>query len=386
MINNITRRLFLQHSAMVAGTFSTPGIAFANSKVDLSAGIDADREFVLAERPETPGLRDAVNVWIEEESGAFAMRLGVEAVAEEWDKQLVWLDIAFPDGRVLNLRDLNGPTHPALDDSGKPAIRGSGGARFQLIEPFKHWKAYFSGMVPDTTAAQLIHTAWPDEPPMTAVEFEIDMSMVAPPWQPGTMLDKNDDSYAHVSEFISPRYEQLFRCQGVMKIGSDSFRFSGNGLRIRRTGVRRLQDFWGHCWQSAVFPSGKAFGFNTFPPRDDGKPVYNEGFVFDGIDAPKPARAIQIPWMTEVTTGGDDVSCVLATSDGDVAIQGETFINVRSRVPKELTYMPDKFPVVQQAHAKYRWDGEESVGMVERSSLPNVITNIEDVYLPKKRS
>src|SRR3546814_21153743 len=42
---------------------------------DLSGGIPVDREYVLDARPED-GVRDAVNVWIEEENGLFAMRVG----------------------------------------------------------------------------------------------------------------------------------------------------------------------------------------------------------------------------------------------------------------------------------------------------------------------
>ena len=52
------------------------------------------------------------------------------------------------------------------------------------------------------------------------------------------------------------------------------------GLRIRRQGVRRLEGFWGHCWQSALFPSGRAFGYIAYPPRPDGQPTFNEGYLY----------------------------------------------------------------------------------------------------------
>lgn len=342
--------------------------------IDLSGGIDPAREWVMAERPATEGMRDAVNVWIEEENGAFAMRIGVEALAEEWESQLVWLDIAFPDGRVFNLRDENGPTHSALDEQGNPTIRGSGGVSFRCVKPFEQWDVHFEGRVPETSAMDLIREVWPDEPPMSNVAFDISMHMAVPPWAPGSMLKSAKELVeGEQGTFISPRYEQLFRCAGSMKIGEQSYQFKGNGLRIRRQGIRKFEGFWGHCWQSAVFPSGKAFGFNSFPPRDDGKPSYNEGYVFDGSGVLKPARAIQIPWMDALNPHGDDVSCVLETEDGNVTIEGVTFINLRSRAPGQL---PPSFPIVQQAHARYQWDGEETVGMVERSSKPEIIKNL----------
>jgi hypothetical protein len=130
--------------------------------------------------------------------------------------------------------------------------------------------------------------------------------------------------------------------------------------------MRKFEGFWGHCWMSAVFPSGRAFGVNVFPPRLDGKPSFNEGFVFDGDGVLKPARAVQVPWMKRLYTGGEDVPLVLETADARLSIEGTTFINCRS---PGASILPASFPVVQQAHARYRWDGEEACGMIERSTL-----------------
>lgn len=373
-MRQFSRRSFVRYSALAGTALTLPPLAWGSKTMDLTGGIDPAREWVMAERPTVEGMRDAVNVWIEEENGAFAMRIGVEALAEEWDKQLVWLDIAFPDGRVINLRDENGPTHSALDEQGNPTIRGSGGVSFRCVKPFQQWRVQFDGKAPETTATDLINEVWPDEPPMTDVVFDITMNMAVPPWAPGSMLkDAKTLVDGEQGEFISPRYEQLFRCDGAMQLGDDRYTFNGNGLRIRRQGIRKFEGFWGHCWQSAVFPDGRGFGFNTFPPRADGKPSYNEGYVFDGSGVLKPARAIQIPWLTELKTHGDNVSCVLETDTGRVEIEGVTFINTRSRAPGQL---PASFPIVQQAHARYRWDDQETVGMIERSSLPEVIKNL----------
>jgi hypothetical protein len=153
-----------------------------------------------------------------------------------------------------------------------------------------------------------------------------------------------------------------------MRVGDERFEVNGNGLRIRRQGLRKFEGFWGHCWQSALFPSGRAFGYNTYPPRPGGKPSYNEGYIFDGDGKLKPARAVQIPWMTRLVPSGDSVPFVLETEEGLVSIEGETFVNTRSR---GSAILPPDFPIVQQAHARYRWNGEETCGMVERSSPPS---------------
>ncbi len=342
--------------------------------IDLSGGIDLSRESVFARRPDNPGMRDAVNVWIESADASFGMRIGIEALAEQWDGHDIWLDIAFANGRVLSFRETHAPL-PALDESGRPTIRGAGPLRFQCHEPFRRWSACFRGMAPETTAAQLARGELCNAPLPVAVEFDLDMTMAVPPWVPGSLVQEAGQALTgEQGGFMSPRYEQLFRVQGSLRVGDRILDVQGNGLRIRRQGVRRLEGFWGHCWQSAVFPSGKAFGFMVYPPRDDGQPTFNEGYTFDGSGVLQPARAVGIPWLDRLQTSGDTVSFVLETARGEVSVEGETFINTRS-VNKGSAILPPDFPIVQQAHARYRWGGEQSCGMIERSSPPGKISN-----------
>ncbi len=342
--------------------------------IDLTGGVDQSREYVIASKPEDPEVRDAVNVWIESADGAFGMRIGIEALAKEWDAHDIWLDIAFANGRVISFRESHAP-HNSIDADGLSSIRGAGPLRFCCVEPFKRWTVSFDGTAPETSAELLAQGELQNHPDPVAVSFDIDMEMVAPPWVPGSLSAQARELLkGKEGGFMSPRYEQLFRAKGVLTVGDERLELSGNGLRIRRQGVRRLEGFNGHCWQSAVFPGGKAFGFNTYPDRGDGTPAYNEGFVFDGSGELQPARVVEIPWLDRLQPRGDDVSFVLETAAGKVTVQGSTFINTRS-VNKGSAVLPPDFPIVQQAHARYRWGDEETVGMIERSSPPSKITN-----------
>ena len=334
--------------------------------IDLTGGLPVERDYVFAERP-GPDVRDAVNVWLEEEHGAFAMRIGVEALAEEWEAHDIWLDIAYPDGRVISGRE-RGKTHSAIGPEGKPTILGAGPLEFRCVEPFKRWTVRFEKhAVSELTAAQLIEDVYPDPPPMRDVAFEIEFVPVVPPLVSGTLTAESQALMkGEQGEFLSPRFEQLCRAHGYLEIDGKRREFKGQILRVKRQGVRKFEGFWGHCWQSALFPSGKAFGINTYPPRADGKPNFNEGFVYYGDGALKPARAVQMPWMRKLLEGGEDVPLVLETEDGLVKIAGKTFVNCRSLGAGKL---PASFPVVQQAHATYLWDGEEATGMIERSTL-----------------
>lgn len=341
-----------------------------DTTTDLSGGIPVEREYVVADRPED-GVRDAVNVWIEDAQGRFAMRIGVEAVGEEWDNHELWLDIAFADGRLYQRR-MKGETHSALGPDGRATERGTGPLHFHIAEPFRRWTVTYRGEAASLSAQAVIDNPRLEDSDFVPVAFDIDMVMAVQPWVPGSLLPEAAEALGgEQGDFMSPRYEQLFRCTGSLSIDGEQIDFDGNGLRIRRTGFRAFAGFWGHCWQSAVFPSGRAFGFNIYPPRDDGVLNYAEGFIVETDGTRIPARPVQVPWLRKLVTGGEDVSFVLETIDGRrVEVSGETYVNVRSRGSHVL---PPDFPIVQQAHARYNWDGEETTGMIERSSKPSVM-------------
>jgi hypothetical protein len=193
--------------------------------------------------------------------------------------------------------------------------------------------------------------------------------------QSGTQLKKSVEG----DLMGGPRYEQLFRATGSLHVGGADHAFTGSGLRIRRQGVRKLEGFWGHCWQSALFGSGRAFGYIAYPPRPDGQPTFNEGYLFFGESAGDgrliPARVIEAPWLRRLQPLGEDVSVVLQTADGTVRIEGETVLSTHditdpSEIPADqLAKMANwTFPALQQAGVRYTWDGEQSFGMLERST------------------
>jgi hypothetical protein len=203
------------------------------------------------------------------------------------------------------------------------------------------------------------------------VELEVDIRSAAPPWESGTLLEEAGRVLATQEEgdlMGGPRFEQLFRATGRLRVGDESWDLDGGGLRIRRAGVRRLARFRGHVWQSSIFPSGRGFGVCLYPDRDDGKPTFNEGFLFDGDGALIPARATKSPWLQELAPKGQDVSLTLETEDGRVAnISGETVVSTCHVMgPHSGGGFVGEF-ALQQAIVQYSWDGETATGMIERS-------------------
>ncbi|HSA50358.1 MAG TPA: hypothetical protein VLH10_09645 [Yinghuangia sp.] len=335
--------------------------------IDLTGGLPAERESVFAEAPDNPEMRDSVSMWIFDDRGEIALpRVGVEGYAAEWDAHIYQLNLVFPDGRVYRSRD-RGTTLPALDANGRPRILGTGPLAFQCVEPFTTWTATFKGDVVRTTQQDLI--AGRQDGPRVPLEFHVEATCAVPPWIQGSLFPDAGDKLASDIEkglMGGPRYEQLVRVTGTVRVDGEEHTFTGSALRIRRQGVRDLDGFWGHCWQSGLFPSGRGFGYITYPPRPDGKPTFNEGFLYTGDGPLIPARVVEAPWLRRLEPKGEDASVVFESKElGITRIEGETLLATHDTVVRPE--MPN-FPVLFQGAVRYRWDGEETIGMLERST------------------
>ena len=350
--------------------------------IDLTGGIDPAREYMFAERPEDPEMRDSVSFWVFDDRGQVGLpRIGVEAVAANWEEHSVQVNVAFPDGRVYRLRE-EGRSWPVEGPDGRPTVLGGGPLGFTCVKPFDVWTMTFEGKAVQTSSADL--AAGRKDGPLVDLRFEVEAKLAVPPWVQGALRADADSQLktSIVGDLMGgPRYEQLLRATGSVRAAGQEHTFTGSGLRIRRQGVRRLEGFWGHCWQSALFPSGRAFGYIAYPPRPDGQPNYNEGYLFDGDGDLIPARVVEAPWLSRLQPLGEDVSVVLETADGTERIEGETVLSTHditdpSEVPAELLAKMANwtFPALQQAGVRYRWNGEETYGMLERSSPMDKIT------------
>lgn len=340
--------------------------------IDLTGGLDTAREYAFAERPDNPEMRDSASMWISDDRGALGLpRIGIEAVASDWDAHQLQLNVAFPDGRVYRLREA-GKSLPALDDEGRPTVLGTGPLAFRCVEPFRTWTVTFQGTAVQTSTQSLID-GQPDGPRVD-LEFHVEATMAAPPWIQGTLLpdaaERMSSSSLERGLMGGERYEQLFRAKGSVRVAGEEHTFTGSGLRIRRQGVRDLAGFWGHCWQSALFPGGRAFGYIAYPPRPDGVATFNEGFLYTGDGPLIPARVVEAPWLGKLQPAGEDVSVVFESELGRTRIEGETVVSTFDVV--ERPAMPN-FPVLYQGGVRYRWDGEETYGMLERSTMRDKI-------------
>lgn len=347
--------------------------------MDLTGGLDPSRDLLLATAPEDPAMREGVSMWISDDQGRFGLpRFAVEAIAGLWDDRGIQANIAFPDGRVL-VASGHGAAAPVAGADGEPRVLGAGPLAFVCEEPFDRWRMAFHGEAVATTVADQV--AGRRDGPRVQVDIEVETRMAVPPWIQGEMSAAAQQALegSDAGVFMGgDRYEQLFRCEGSFQVaGEPELTFTGTGLRIHRQGKRDTSEFRGHCWQSALFPSGRAFGYICFPPNPDGSESYNEGYVFDG-ERLRPARATEPPWLTTFSPHGGEVPVVLETAEGKLRVEAtthdSTFVAVGGSLFPGWLFRDGQESRVHlhyhQGGARYRWNGEEAFGMIERSLPP----------------
>ena len=341
-----------------------------------TGGLEEGLDYMFPTRPTDPEMRESASIWLFEENGRFGFpRIGIEAQGAVWDTHRFDCNFAFADGRVLR-ESVRAPTLSPIDSDGKPTILGAGGLKFRCIEPFRRWQVSYDGEAFDGRVEEQIRSQFAvyadgnrdkglEGRRRAPLSFDVEIEMVTPAWA----ADYREDKLANFSEKekidaglmgFGWRIEHLFRGAGEFRLDGEVQTFKAQGSRIHRQSVRPLGEFRGHCWQSAVFPDGRAFGYIAYPPRADGT-TYNEGYVYqDG--KMHHARATRIPFLTNIMPMGDDVSLELESDLGITRIEGSTTLCTFHMGNPGVASMNN-----QQSGVRYTWDGMTSYGMIERS-------------------
>jgi prepilin-type processing-associated H-X9-DG protein len=337
--------------------------------VDWAGGFGPQYDYMLATKPDDPDMRESASLWFFDDSGEIGLpRVGIEAQGAVWDQHRFDANVVFADGRVLR-ESRRGPTKPAIDADGKASILAVDGLEFRCVEPFRKWVVSYDGEATDSTIELMIRERF-DTGKRVHLAFEVELEMAAPAW----VQDNTPEKLATMTgqERIDAglmgygfRKEQLLTGEGWFELGGERRPLKGRGLRIHRQSVRPMGAFRGHCWQSAIFPDGRGFGYIAYPPLpgEDPEETYNEGYVYrDGKWYPAKARLI--PFLRKLMPRGDDVSLELESELGVTRIGASTELGIIK------VGNPDTMGLtLQQGGARYTWDDQSAYGMIERSSL-----------------
>jgi hypothetical protein len=338
----------------------------------LSGGLALEKDLVLPGQPDHPEMRESVSIWMFEEHGAFAFpRMGIEAESASWGNRRLQGNFSFAQGRVLNGAGV-GPAPSAIDSAGHPTVIGAGALTFRCLEPFRRWSVNFDGPVIDGTIAEQIEGKLKTRKPSTPVKLRAEMTMVTPAWVQEVSTDtanmSEKDAANAMAMGLGYRFEHHFRAQGTFEIDGQEREFNATGTRIHRQSIRRLEGFAGHCWLSAVFPDGRAFGCLVYPPLPDGTERYNDAVIYQDGRLIR-ARARTTPFLRRTVFAGDDVSVELESELGVTRIAGVTALSTFRVGNPDIGGLN-----LQQGGARFTWDGQSAYGMVERSAHESLTT------------
>jgi prepilin-type processing-associated H-X9-DG protein len=343
------------------------------SAQQLSGGLALEKDRVLPGQPDHPEMRESVSVWLFDETGQFAFpRGGIEAESQSWDNRLLQANFAFADGRVMSGAG-RGVAPSAIDEHGQPTIIGAGALTFQCIEPFKRWTMRFDGPARDGHTSEQVDGSFKTKTTTAPVKLDVEMTMATPAWVQEISSDISKMSAQEAANAqamgMGYRFEHHFRAQGTLEIDGKKRAFKGTGTRIHRQSIRRLDGFYGHCWLSALFPDGRAFGCLAYPPlAGQTEYSYNDAVVYQNGKL-YPARIVKAPFLRRIVFEGDDVSVELQSELGLTRISGVTALSTFRVGNPDIGGLN-----LQQGAARYTWDDQTAYGMVERSSHESLTT------------
>lgn len=331
--------------------------------MDITGGLNPAFEYFRAERPDDPGMRDSSTLWVIDQTGSLALpRVTFDVIGDDWENPFLQLNFVHADGRTLRIWE-RVPGGLDRDGAGNAAIRTAGPMRIQCMEPFRRWSLAFDGSAGQSSTAAEREGVRERIP--VSLSFRFEAEMVAPPWLMGGLAAEaaaRMEASRASALMGGVRYEQICRVNGSVEFDGRTYAVDGTGMRVRRQGVRNMGAALGHCQHSALFPSGKAFGAIVMAPGPEGPDAFNEAFLFTADGRKIPARILEAPWMTCLMDSGDDASLLFDSEIGQVRIEGKTRLTMFDHYDFEMA----ESSVLHQGTARYIWDGEETIGLIER--------------------
>ena len=337
---------------------------------DLTGGLGDDREFVFAEQPADPEMRESVNAWIWDSGTQIGLpRIGVEAVADQWETHDIQVNIATADGRVFNVFG-SGKVHDPLGPDGKPRVLG---ARTVVVRvgravPEVEDAARRRGRREHGHRADRAAIARHGRRACRSRSRSTSRSAV-PPWENGALLRRGEARARRAGRGRAdgrPPLRAAAARPGPLRIGD---------ARARRSTVARSASAArasAGSARSAVTRGSRrcsradvASATSSIPSATTTCPPTTRATSSTVTAISVPAWVVDAPWLRRLQPRGEDVSVVLGDGERHHPHPGRVG-GVELSVMGGVGSNP-AFPVLQQAIARYTWDDETANGMMERS-------------------
>lgn len=273
----------------------------------------------------------------------------------------LWEDLlllSLPDGDVLTM---TGYRRTPVEERPAGSLLS-----FSCIEPFRHWRVDFDGLLSRTPRAALDGGLVRDGRRERAA-LSLDLTGVTPVWD-GAHTASSGSMDEQV--WASDHYQQAMRVTGTVSVGGVVHPLDTTGVRDHSRGQRgHAMDQWGgHTLIHLLFPSGRAIGVQRMYGTS-GAPTFDMAYTLvDGVMS--VAEVVEAPRLTELP-GARELSLTVRSGEDLHHLTGE-LVTSWPVTPQRLGMavgadLEGPYGVLLFGHARWTWDGETSYGLTERS-------------------
>jgi hypothetical protein len=335
------------------------------SSTDLSGGLPAESEQVLAACPDVPAWTENMLFTPYDPTSNIAMWLHLGTMHWDWE---VWEDralVALPgDEGALSLW-----AYHRTDPARKP---GGANLRFECLEPFKRWRVSFDGVALRTPFDEM-RTSVVRDGEKVPLRVDLEMEMAVPVWDAHTAATESTGQGSMESQgWAKEHYEQLYTARGTVQwAGEPEVSFDGAGWRDHSRGPRggAMSNWGGHVIAGCLFrDSGRAFGLSRYW-APDGTVTLEGGYVVEDGKL-EHTRVTGIPPFDELLRDGEKLPFALEWGNRSLELEATTTTGLWTTFSKDMEYGATGSGSAYALNwGTCEWDGEEGLLYIERSNL-----------------
>jgi len=336
---------------------------------DLSSGLPAHSEQVLAVRPDIPAWTENLLFTPYDPTANLGMWLHLGTMHWDWE---LWEDralVALPgDEGALSMW-----AYHRTESARRPA---GANLRFECLEPFKRWQVTFDGVCLRTPYDEMRSGRVRDGEKIP-LKLDLMMEMATPVWDAHTAAQGDTGRGSMDSQqWANDHYEQLYTTRGTVRWGDrPEVAFDGAGWRDHSRGPRggAMANWGGHVIAGCLFrDSGRAFGLSRYW-APDGSITLEGGYVVEDGTL-EHTRVSDIPPFDDLLRGGEKLPFTFERGNRRLELEGTTSTGLWTTFSKDMPYgASDAGTAYALNWGSCDWDGERGVLYIERSDLSSAM-------------